>query len=38
MNVLTIADIDRYLLFFLNGSDSLFYDNFMSVLTHCLPL
>ena len=33
MNVLTIADIDRYLLFFLNGSDSLFYDNFMSVLT-----
>ena len=33
MNVLTIADIDRSLLFFLNGSDSLFYDNFMSVLT-----
>ena len=33
MSILTIADIDHSLLFYLNGSDSLFYDNFMSVLT-----
>lgn len=33
MNFLTIADIDRQLMFMLNGSDSLFYDRFVSVLT-----
>lgn len=33
MNILTIADVDRELLFLLNGSDSLFYDQFVCVLT-----
>lgn len=33
MNILTIADVDRELLFMLNGSDSLFYDQFVCVLT-----